>query len=116
MMIEHRSRRRSDRGFTFVEMLITVTLIALVAAVVSAAVIVILRSQDGVVASTAESHDTRQVVSYLPLDIESGPSRADAYRAATGGDPGDRSSEVLTCPSRRRHRATPRAAARPRTP
>lgn len=81
-----------DRGLTLVELVVTVVMISLVTTVIAASVIVIFRSQDGVVASTAESHDTGQVVSYLPHDIESGPSRADAYRATIGGDPSDSGS------------------------
>ncbi|TDT18577.1 prepilin-type N-terminal cleavage/methylation domain-containing protein/choice-of-anchor A domain-containing protein [Ilumatobacter fluminis] len=92
-MIEHlRRRHRTDSGFTLIEVIVTVALLGVVSAAVAAAVIVIFRSQDGVVASTAESHDTRQIVSYLPLDIESGPSRADAYRATNGGAVGDSGS------------------------
>jgi choice-of-anchor A domain-containing protein/prepilin-type N-terminal cleavage/methylation domain-containing protein len=74
--------RRPDQGFTLVEVLLTVVMMGLVTAVIAAAIIVVFRSQDGVVSSAAESHDTRQIVSYLPLDIESGPRRAEAYRAA----------------------------------
>jgi choice-of-anchor A domain-containing protein len=81
-----------DRGLTLVELVVTVVMISLVTTVIAASVIVIFRSQDGVVASTAESHDTGQVVSYLPHDIESGPSRADSYRATIGGDPAESGS------------------------
>ena len=81
-----------DRGLTLVELVVTVVMISLVTTVIAASIIIIFRSQDGVVAATAESHDTGQVVSYLPHDIESGPSRADAYRATIGGDPGDSGS------------------------
>ena len=73
--------RPRDRGFTLVEVLLTVVMMGLVTAVIAAAIIVVFRSQDGVVSSTAESHDTRQIVSYVPLDIASGPRRAEAYRA-----------------------------------
>lgn len=74
--------RPRDDGFTLVEVLMTVAMIGVTSAVIAAAIIVIFRSENGVVSSTAESHDTRQIVSYLPLDIESGPRRAAAYRAA----------------------------------
>lgn len=77
---------------TLIEVVVTVSMIALVAGVIASSIIVIFRSEEGVVASTAESHDTRQVVSYLPLDIESGPRRASAYRATIGGAPGDHGS------------------------
>lgn len=79
-----------DRGFTLVELIVTVVMIALLAGVIAASIIVILRSEDGVVATTSESHDTQQIVNYLPFDVESGPSSAAAYRAAVGGAGGDR--------------------------
>jgi choice-of-anchor A domain-containing protein len=80
-----RPDRDRDAGLTLVELLVTVTMMGVVMTAITAAVIVILRSEDGVVASTAESHDTRQVVSYVPLDVASGPGRANAYRAAIVG-------------------------------
>lgn len=78
-----------DRGMTLIELIVTVSLIGLVTTVIAAAIIVVFRTEDGVIASTAESHDTQQVVSYLPLDIESGPRRASSYRATIGGAVGD---------------------------
>lgn len=83
------TRQGGDVGLTLVELVVTVVLVALVSSVIAASVIVIFRSEDGVIASTSESHDTQQVVSYLPLDIESGPRRASAYQATIGGAPGD---------------------------
>ena len=74
--------RGTDRGLTLVEVVLAVVMMGIVTAVIAAAIVVVFRSQDGVVSSTAESHDTRQIVSYLPLDIVSGPRRAEAYRAA----------------------------------
>ncbi|MDW3215416.1 MAG: collagen-binding domain-containing protein [Ilumatobacteraceae bacterium] len=91
-MTNHRPARRPDEGFTFVEVVVTIVVIGLMSSVIAAAIIVILRNGDGVVSSTSESHDTQQIVSYVPLDVASGPSRADAYRAATGGAAGDRGS------------------------
>ncbi len=81
-----------DRGLTLVELIVTIALLGLLATVIAAAITVIFRSEGGVARLTAESHDTQQVVSYLPLDVESGPSRASAYRATSGGQPGDRGS------------------------
>jgi choice-of-anchor A domain-containing protein/prepilin-type N-terminal cleavage/methylation domain-containing protein len=81
-----------DRGFTLVELILVVVMLGLVTGVIAAAVIVFIKSEDGVVATAAESQDTRQVVNYFPLDIESGPSRADAYRATVGGASGDSGS------------------------
>ncbi len=81
-----------DQGLTLIELVVTMVLISLVSAVLASAIIVIFRSETGVIASTAESHDTRQVVSYLPHDIESGPRHASAFRATIGGAPGDHGS------------------------
>jgi choice-of-anchor A domain-containing protein/prepilin-type N-terminal cleavage/methylation domain-containing protein len=81
---------RRDGGMTLIEVVVVVVLIGLLAGAVSGAIIVVFRSQNGVVATTAESHDTQQIVSYLPLDVQSGPSRASAYRAAVGGAGGAR--------------------------
>lgn len=92
MMTNHSSVGRRDNGFTLVEVIVTVVVMGLMSSVIAAAIIVILRNSDGVVASTSESHDTQQIVSYVPLDIASGPSRADAYRATSGGAGGDRGS------------------------
>ena len=61
-----------DRGFTLVELILVVVMLGLVTGVIAAAVIVFIKSEDGVVATAAESQDTRQVVNYFPLDIESG--------------------------------------------
>ena len=81
-----------DRGFTLVELILVVVMLGLVTGVIAAAVVVFIRSEGGVVATAAESQDTRQMVNYFPLDIESGPSRADAYRATFGGASGDSGS------------------------
>lgn len=48
-----RTRRQSrDDGFTLIEVVVTVVFLGLVAAVVAAAVIVIFRTEDGVISST----------------------------------------------------------------
>jgi choice-of-anchor A domain-containing protein/prepilin-type N-terminal cleavage/methylation domain-containing protein len=73
-----------DAGMTLIELVVVVVLIGLLTGAVSGAILVVFRSQNGVVATTAESHDTQQIVSYLPLDVQSGPSGAGAYKAAVG--------------------------------
>ncbi len=88
-MRTRRSSSHRDSGLTLVELIVTVALIGLAMTVVAAAIVVIFRTEEGVIVSTAESHRTQQVVSYLPLDIESGPRRASAYRASIGGAVGD---------------------------
>ena len=86
---------KQDRGFTLIEVLVTIVLLGIVMSAIAAAIIVVFRTDDGIVTQVSESHDTQQVVSYLPLDVESGPSRADAYRATSGGAAGDRGSGCL---------------------
>ena len=83
------SRRQTDEGLTFVELLVTVGLVGLVAAVISAAVIVVFRNDAEVVRRTAESHDTQQGVNYFPLDVHAGPVEVGGYvtTAANGCSP-----------------------------
>lgn len=83
---------RPDAGMTLVEVVVTVVMLGLVMGVVSMALVTIFRAEDGVLASTAEAHDTSQIVSYFPFDVESGPLDASAYRATIGGAAGDHGS------------------------
>lgn len=71
-----------DRGFTLVEMLVTMMMIGLIAAVLGAAITVIFRSEDSAIRVTAESHDTQQAVNYFPLDVQAGPTPFGAYNTA----------------------------------
>jgi len=96
MLSTAHSKRRDD-GFTLVELLITVGLMGLVAAVISAAIIAVFRSEEGVVRLASESHDTQQGVNYFPLDIQAGPVEVAEYDT-TPGAPGcvaDGSQNVL---------------------
>ncbi len=79
------ARRRRDAGVTVVELLLAVTLAGLLATVISAAVIVVLRSEDGVARTIGESHDLQQTINYFPSDIAVAPRDPAAYR--TGGAP-----------------------------
>jgi choice-of-anchor A domain-containing protein/prepilin-type N-terminal cleavage/methylation domain-containing protein len=69
----------TNRGFTLIEVIVTVTMLGLIAAVLAAAITVILRSENGVVRTVAESHDTQQGVNYFPLDVQAGPTATAAY-------------------------------------
>ena len=79
-----------DAGVTLVEIIVTVVMFALVTGVIASAVVVVFRSEQGVVASTSEAQDTRQIVNFLPLDVGSGSRNATGYRAVVGGAGGDR--------------------------
>lgn len=91
-------RPDTDRGFTLIEVIITTVLLGLVMTVISAAVIVIFRSEAGVVRLTSESHDTQQGVNYFPLDVQAGPLLVGDYitGATTGcGAGGDNVLEFV---------------------
>lgn len=76
--------RHGDAGFTLVELVVSIVLIALVATVISTAVIVMFRSESGAIRVTSESHDTQQGVNYFPLDVHAGPTLAASYDTSPG--------------------------------
>ena len=84
--------QRRDAGITLVEIIVTIVMFTLVTGVIAAAVVVIFRTEEGVVVSTAEAQDTRQVVNYFPLDVGSGSLDPVDYRATIGGAGGDSGS------------------------
>jgi choice-of-anchor A domain-containing protein len=77
-------RRRRDRGITLVELLLAVSLSGMLATVLAAAVIVVLRSEDGIARTIGESHDLQQAVNYFPADIGVAPADPAAYDTAAG--------------------------------
>jgi len=69
-----------DSGFTLTEVIVTVVLTGILASVIAAAVIVVLRSEDGVARTVGESHDLQQAVNYFPDDVGVAPTDQSAYR------------------------------------
>ncbi len=83
---------------TLIELLVTIVMLGLVAAVVAAAISVIFRSEASVNTAVAESQDTRQGVNYFPLDVESGSYLVREFRAVNGGNGGDRGTGCSDAP------------------
>ena len=73
------NRAARDAGFTLIEVIVTVVLTGILAGVVSAAVIVVLRNEDGIARTIGESHDLQQAVNYLPYDVGVAPTDPSAY-------------------------------------
>lgn len=64
---------RIDTGFTLVEVIVTTTMIGLVAVVIAASITVVFRTERPVNSLIGESHDIQQAVNYFHEDVESGP-------------------------------------------
>lgn len=74
----------NDGGFTLVEVIVTVVIIALVTTVLGAAIMVVLKSDASAVRIASESHDTQQGVNYFPLDVQAGPTGLGSYSTDPG--------------------------------
>jgi prepilin-type N-terminal cleavage/methylation domain-containing protein len=75
MMVLHRARRRrSDRGFTLPELLITMTISGVLLGAISAALIMVLRTSPRIQQSVAESKDVSFVQTWVPIDLSSASS------------------------------------------
>ncbi|MGD9701602.1 MAG: VWA domain-containing protein [Acidimicrobiia bacterium] len=68
------SRRRGDEGVTLVELLIGVTILGVIMATLSAAVILILKAQKPIQARIAEAKDIAFLQTWLPVDLSSATS------------------------------------------
>ncbi|MET0909855.1 MAG: prepilin-type N-terminal cleavage/methylation domain-containing protein, partial [Ilumatobacteraceae bacterium] len=68
------SRRRNDEGTTLVELLIGVTILGVIMATLSAAVILILKAQKPIQARIAEAKDVAFLQTWLPVDLASATS------------------------------------------
>ena len=73
MSIQARSepRRRRDEGFSLVELLIGVSILGVIMATLSAAVILILKAQKPIQSRIAEAKDVAFLQTWLPLDLGS---------------------------------------------
>ncbi|HEY5877003.1 MAG TPA: prepilin-type N-terminal cleavage/methylation domain-containing protein, partial [Ilumatobacteraceae bacterium] len=73
MSIQARSepRRRRDEGFSLVELLIGVSILGVIMATLSAAVILILKAQKPIQARIAEAKDVSFIQTWLPVDLAS---------------------------------------------
>jgi choice-of-anchor A domain-containing protein len=78
------STREREVGMTFIEVLVTVSILGLMTAVVAAAVTVVFRDEKGVADIVGDSHDVQQAVNYFHLDVESGPAASADYRVTPG--------------------------------
>jgi prepilin-type N-terminal cleavage/methylation domain-containing protein len=74
-----RSRSRDDAGFTLPELLISVVVLGLIVGVISAGIIVTMRTANTSKARTALAVDQQFVATYLPYDLAS----ATAYSTST---------------------------------
>jgi len=66
-----RVERRGDDGVTLVELLIGITILGVIMATLSAAVILILKAQKPIQARIAEAKDIAFLQTYLPVDLSS---------------------------------------------
>lgn len=93
----HRAERRPDHGFTLVELLVTIVILATVVGSASAAVVLGLRSTDDAGTRLAESFDAQLVARYFVPDMQSAVSwddRSSPDRAINTGCQ-DATSDVL---------------------
>lgn len=89
----HDRNRRDDSGITLVEVLISVALMAMLATVVSGALIVTLRTSPAVADRADAAVNVQGLVTWLPQDVDSAePGSFDTNQATTSGcagvDPG----------------------------
>ena len=82
----HRSRR--DPGTTLLEVVFSIGLMGILAVAILGAIAVVFRNEDGVGYMVTESHDVQQAVSYLPRDVQNGPTSPDAYLTDSDPSPG----------------------------
>ena len=68
------SRRRPDDGFSLVELLIGVSILGVIMATLSAAVILILKAQKPIQSRIAEAKDVAFIQTWLPVDLASATS------------------------------------------
>ena len=67
--IEH--RWGNDDGFTLIELIIVITIIPIVIAAISAAIITSFKDQDGIFNRLSDSHDAQLTAAYFVPDVES---------------------------------------------
>lgn len=76
-------RKYRRDGFTLVELVIVVTLMGLLAATVSAAIVVFIRNDDSVTSRLTDTRDLQNLANYFPGDVAS----ANEIRFRDPGDP-----------------------------
>lgn len=88
------SHRGRDRGATLVEMILAISLVGIIMAAVSTAVVVLIRNSSETTERVGDAQDVRQLVNYFPGDIRS--STLERIEVTHGGAP--RASECQGVP------------------
>lgn len=71
--VRHRCRRPGDRGFTLVELLVSITLIGVIATVVASTIVVTIRTNPISEERTDVARTLQGLVTWLPQDVDSTP-------------------------------------------
>jgi prepilin-type N-terminal cleavage/methylation domain-containing protein len=71
-----RSGSRDDAGFTLVELLVTIVVLGIIIAPLSAVILTYLKNTDATTARMSESHDAQLATSYFAQDVQSVGVRA----------------------------------------
>lgn len=79
--------RRSDAGFTLVELLVAIVILGVVAAPIANAVIVSIRNTDATSARLAVSHDAQQSAAFFAQDVAATGLRDYSGQVANGAVP-----------------------------
>ena len=80
-----RARRcAGEAGFTLPELIVTISIIAVIVSAIAGALIVSLKTQTATAGTLAESHDQQRLAFWLPKDIESAVLSSIDVQSGTG--------------------------------
>ena len=104
--MSERHERRGDRGMTLVELLVTVTLLGLVAAVISAAIVVVFRTTDSTEGRLNLARGEQSFTTWMPTDLAAvnlevtstpDPDGNDPFQLVSGFVPVDTDPDAQPC-------------------